>query len=116
MLNILGYIVELPADLAFLAAPGFAFAINMMAWILIAILINFVFLKILKFITRRLPGDLEDIILGILRRPILFLFGLYGIDFSLRQLPLLTCCPGMDRYDQLLDRHPDRDAYPGTVY
>jgi MscS family membrane protein len=94
VLNILGYIIELPAELAFLSTPGFAFAFNMLAWIIIAVLINLIFLRILKFITRRLPGDLEDIIFVILRRPILILFGLYGIDFSLRQLPLLAVVQG----------------------
>ena len=46
-------------------------------------------MRLLKLITRQIPGDLEDIILGILNRPILILIGLYGVNFSLRQLPLL---------------------------
>jgi small-conductance mechanosensitive channel len=89
VLNILGYILVLPADLGFLAAPGPAFFINMVAWIIIVLLLNFILLRGLKFFTRRIPGDLEDIILGILSRPILILVGLYGVNFAFRQLPLL---------------------------
>jgi MscS family membrane protein len=89
MLNILGFLVNLPAELAFLARPIPAFIVNMAAWILIAILINLFVLRLLKLITRQIPGDLEDIILGILNRPILILIGLYGVNFSLRQLSFL---------------------------
>ena len=89
VLNILGFMIPLPPGFEFLAEPGLAFVLNMIAWIVIALLINFVIIRGLKLIARRIPGDLEDIILGILRRPILILFGLYGVDFSLRQLPLL---------------------------
>ncbi len=89
MLNILGFVIPLPPGFEFLALPGVAFVLNMIAWIVIALLINFIIMRGLKFVVRKLPGDLEDIILGILRRPTLILFGLYGVDFSLRQLPLL---------------------------
>ena len=89
MLNILGFMIPLPPGFEFLAQPGVAFVLNMVAWIVIAVLINFLLMRVLKIIVRQLPGDLEDIILGILRRPVLILFGLYGVDFSLRQLPLL---------------------------
>ncbi|NTV36504.1 MAG: mechanosensitive ion channel family protein [Anaerolineaceae bacterium] len=89
MLNILGFLVELPNDLAFLAKPIPTFLINMAVWIVIALVVNFVILRLLKLLTRTIPGDLEDIILGILNRPILILIGLYGANSSLRQLPLL---------------------------
>jgi MscS family membrane protein len=89
MLNLLGFQIELPVSLVFLEQPIWAFAANMAAWIVIALLVNFILLKLLKLITRQIPGDLEDIILGILNRPILTLIGLYGINYSLKQLPLL---------------------------
>jgi MscS family membrane protein len=89
MLNILGFEVNLPPNLVFLTGSVPAFIVNMAAWIVIALITNFIVLRLLKLITRQIPGDLEDIILGILNRPILILIGLYGVNFSLRQLPLL---------------------------
>ena len=89
MLNILWFTIALPSGLEFLAEPFPAFLINLAVWILIAIFINFIVLRLLKFLTRQLPGDLEDIILGILSRPVLILIGLYGIVTSLHHLSLL---------------------------
>jgi len=89
MLNILGYMVALPAGLEFLTTPGFAFVINMFTWILVDLVVYFALLRSLRLITKQLPGDLEDIILSIISRPILILIGLFGIDFSFRLLPLL---------------------------
>jgi MscS family membrane protein len=89
MLNLLGYLIVLPSGLEFLGEPVWAFCINLVAWILIALLVKFVVLRLLKFITRQLPGELEDIMLGILSRPILILIGVYGVNASLHQLPLL---------------------------
>ncbi len=71
MLKILGFLIDLPSELAFLANPVPSFIINMAAWIVIAIFINLIFVRILKLITRRIPGDLEDILLGILNQPII---------------------------------------------
>jgi MscS family membrane protein len=89
LLNLLGYTIALPSGLEFLSDPIWAFGINLATWILIALLIKFVLLRVLMFITRHLPGDLEDIVLGILSRPILILIGLYGVNASLHLLPLL---------------------------
>ncbi len=89
MLNILGFSIPLPPGLEFLAQPVPVFLINTAAWIILIILVNFILLRILKFITRRIPGDLEDIVLAIITRPVMIFIGLYGLTFSLHQLPLL---------------------------
>ena len=89
MFNLLGYTIVLPSGLEFLGDPIWAFVINLVLWILIALLVKFVILRLLKFITVQLPGDLEDIVLAILSRPILILVGLYGLNFCLHLLPLL---------------------------
>jgi MscS family membrane protein len=89
MLNILGYSIQLSPEFAFLSGTFPAFLINMAAWVIIALIMNYIVLRLLKLITRQIPGDLEDIILAILNRPILILIGLYGINFSLHQLPLI---------------------------
>lgn len=89
MINILGWTLQLPAGLEFLAQPVIEFIINVTAWLLVAVVVNFVFLRLLKFVTRRLPGEVEDIILSILSRPIIILILLYGANLSLRQLQLV---------------------------
>ena len=88
MLNILGYLIQLPPQYAFLLEPWIVFTINMAAWILIVLFLNFVLIRALRFLARRFPGDLEDIVLAIMHRPIMVLIGLYGITFSLRLLPM----------------------------
>ena len=89
MINLLGFSLTLPAGLEFLGQPVPAFIINLLIWLLVALLVNGVLLRVLKALTRRLPGEVEDILLGILSRPIVILIVLYGIGYSLRLLPLL---------------------------
>ncbi len=67
-----------------LATPLASFLINLAAWLIIALLVNLLLMRLLKLVTRTLPGDLEDILLGILRRPIVLLILLYGAHASLR--------------------------------
>ena len=88
MLNILGYLIQLPPQYAFLLEPWVVFTINMAAWILIVLFLNLILIRALRFLARRFPGDLEDIVLAIIHRPIMVLIGLYGLTFSLRLLPL----------------------------
>jgi MscS family membrane protein len=89
MLNLLGFQIVLPSEFTFLANPFPAFIINMAAWIVVAIFTSKIILRLLRLITRQIPGDLEDILLAILNRPIIILIGLYGINYSLHQLPLV---------------------------
>jgi len=89
MLTLLGFEILLPEFLLFLQQPAAEFLVNLLAWILIALVLNFIVMKLLLLVTKRLPGDLEDIILGILRRPLTLLVILYGINKSLQILPLL---------------------------
>ena len=89
MFTLLGFEINLPEFLLFLKEPVLSFAANLAAWILVALLVNLVVMRFLLFVTRQLPGDLEDIILGILRRPVFLLILLYGINKSLQLLPLV---------------------------
>ncbi len=88
MLTIFGFEIPLPEPLAFLATPLGFLIVNLAAWILTAILVNLVLLRLLKFVTRQLEGDLEDIVLAILRGPLIILILLYGILSTLRSLDL----------------------------
>ena len=58
MFQLLWFQIQLPEALAFLLNPISEFIINLAAWILIAILVNFILMRIIRFITRQLPGDL----------------------------------------------------------
>jgi MscS family membrane protein len=89
MLTLLGFQIPLPPQLLFLSSMTASFVANLVAWTIISLLVNFVLLRLVKVVTRRLPGDLEDIILVILRRPLIILILLYGINQSLKLLPLL---------------------------
>ena len=88
MLTIFGFDIPLPEALQFLATPVGFLVLNLAAWILAAILVNLVLLRLLKFVTRQLAGDLEDIVLAILRGPLIILILLYGILSTLRGLGL----------------------------
>lgn len=88
MLVLLGFNIPLPPALSFLASKPATFLLNLAAWFLIALLVNFVFLRLLKRLTRRIPGELEDILLGIVSTPLVLLVLLLGIRSSLHILAL----------------------------
>ena len=90
MVTILGFEVALPEFLLFLHEPVPAFVLNLLAWIFIALVLNFIVMRFLLLITKQLPGDLEDIILGIIRTPIFLLVILFGVNKSLQLLPLIN--------------------------
>lgn len=86
MLDLLGMLVPLPPALAFLAGKTATFLVNLAAWLLIAILVNFIVLRLFKLLTRRVPGELEDILLGIIGSPLVLLVILIGARTSMRFL------------------------------
>ncbi len=88
MFQLLWFQIPLPDGLQFLETPVVQFLANIAAWILIALLVNFILLRVIRFITRQLPGDLEDIVFGILRGPLIVLLLVLGAVRSLELLPL----------------------------
>lgn len=88
MLVLLGFTIPLPPALSFLAGKPATFLLNLAAWFLIALLVNFVLLRLLKRLTRRIPGELEDILLGIVSTPLVLVVLLLGIRTSLHILDL----------------------------
>ncbi len=88
MLTIFGLSILLPDSLLFLATPVGAFIATALVWALIAGLVHLLFTRILKALTRRMPGEIEDIIVEILRKPLFYLVVTYGIVNSLKLLPL----------------------------
>lgn len=88
MLTLLGFELELPAQLGFLAQPGFTFAINLGAWLALAVFIYWVIIPIVKRFTRYMPGEVEDIIVAIIRRPVALLTFVVGARVSIGYLVL----------------------------
>jgi len=88
MLTILGFDLPLPPDLAFLGEPAFTFAINLLLWAVLAVLVYWVVIPIVKRFTRFMPGEVEDIIVGIIRRPITLLVFVIGARLSINCLAL----------------------------
>ena len=88
MVEILGYSVDLPPQLALLSKPEFTFSLNMAVWLALTILSYWVISPIIKRITRYVPGEVEDIVVGIMRRPFSMLIFVIGARISLRYLYL----------------------------
>lgn len=88
MIKILGFELQLNAQWEFLANPVATFFINLAAWCILSLVIYWGILPLLKRITRFLPGEVEDIVLGIIRRPISLLVFVIGIRLSIRYLEL----------------------------
>ncbi len=88
MLHVLWFTIPLPPELEFLGAPIYSFLATALAWVLIAILVNLIFTRLLRLVMRNAPGEIEDIVLGILRKPILILIIAYGTVQSLQFLDL----------------------------
>ena len=88
MLTILGFDLPVNDQWGFLLNPVPTFLVNLAAWCILALLIYWGVLPLLKRLTRFLPGEVEDIILGIIRRPISLLILMIGIRFSVRHLEL----------------------------
>jgi len=88
MFHILWFQIPIPPELSFLTIPLVQFLVNLAVWILIALAVNFILMRVIRFITRQLPGDLEDIVFAILKGPLILLILLLGTVRSLELLPL----------------------------
>lgn len=99
MFTLLGFDLVLPDGFEFLSVLWVNVLINAVAWVLLSIFINLVILRLIRYITRQLPGDLEDIVFGILRGPLIILILLYG---SVQTLGLLNLSGTANHYIQLV--------------
>lgn len=86
MITLLGIDIQLPSQLNFLAAPLPIFVLNLLAWLVLAAFIYWVITPALKRFTRALPGEVEDIVLGIVRRPLSLLVFMIGLRVSIKYL------------------------------
>ncbi len=99
MVTILGFEINLPAGLEFFSILWVNVIVNIAAWLAVTFIINFILLRIIRFITRQLPGDLEDIVFAILRGPLILLILLYG---SVQTLFLVNLTQSAKHYVNLV--------------
>jgi small-conductance mechanosensitive channel len=88
MVTLFGYPITLPPPLDSLDPTAATFILTGLAWIGICILAYLVLTYVLRAIARRLPGEVEDSLLAILRKPIMILVIAYGAVNTLETLPL----------------------------
>jgi len=88
MVTVLGYSVDLPSQLAFLSRPEFTFMLNLAVWLALAVIGHWVIIPIIKRVTRFMPGEVEDIVVSIIRRPASLLIFVIGARVSLQYLAL----------------------------
>jgi small-conductance mechanosensitive channel len=88
MVTLFGYPIHLPAPLDRLDPTYATFFLTALAWIGICTLAYLVLTYLLRAIARRLPGEVEDALLAILRKPIMILIVAYGAVNTLETLPL----------------------------
>jgi small-conductance mechanosensitive channel len=87
MVNLFGYPIYLPQPFDRLDPDVASFLLTALVWAVICLLAYLILTYLLKAVARRLPGDLEDTLLGILRRPFIVLIVAFGLVYSLERLP-----------------------------
>ena len=82
MLDILGLEVNLPTWLGFAATSLGTFLINMAAWVIIALLVYYATCLLIRYVTRHTRTRIDDLIIGLIRKPLLILLVAYGLLHS----------------------------------
>jgi MscS family membrane protein len=79
MIRIWLWEVPLPPGLQFLAAPWASALATLLFWLLVAFVLQFIVLRLIKAIARRTDSEIEDVIIDVSRRPIVLLVVLLGL-------------------------------------
>lgn len=88
MVSVFGFTIQLPPEWGFLNNIYGSFILTFAAWILIALAVYVIATYPFRWMLRRLPGEIADIILEIIRKPLILLTLAFGILNSLERLPL----------------------------
>lgn len=78
-MDILGLDLKLPAWLGFAATPLGMFLVNLIAWGIIALVVYYATSLLIKYATRHTRTRIDDLIIGLIRKPLLTLLTAYGI-------------------------------------
>jgi MscS family membrane protein len=88
MITILGFPVQLPPTWQSLAGPWASFLTTILAWAGIVFVVYLLLNYVLRWLVRRIPGELAGIFLDIARWPVLILLIAFALASSLRLLGL----------------------------
>ncbi len=84
MITILGLDLTLPDSLRFAATPPAVFITNLVVWILIALAVSHLTRLLVQRVLRRSATQIDDILIGIIRRPLVLLLVANGLLQSWR--------------------------------
>src|SRR3990170_11435 len=76
----------LPPELQFLANPWGSALATLLFWLLVAFVLQFLVLRLIKALARRTESEIEDVIIDVSRRPIVLLVIILGLISSLDSL------------------------------
>lgn len=88
MITVIGYSIQLPPELQFLANIWGSFLATVIAWALIALVVYVLFTYGLRFLTRKTETEIDDIVIAILEKPLIILIVVFGTLNSLEVLEL----------------------------
>ena len=83
MIQIWLWEIPLPPQFQFLANPFGSAAATLAFWLLVALLLQVLVLRIVKAIARRTDSEVEDVVVDVSRRPLILLTLILGIGASL---------------------------------
>ncbi|MCK5562047.1 MAG: mechanosensitive ion channel, partial [Thermoplasmata archaeon] len=89
-IDLLGFHFEFPEQLKVLDNNFGRFLVQFIIWLIIASIVLVILDPIIRRATKKSVSKIDDIILDIIRRPVLILIILYGVVVSLRELELPT--------------------------
>ena len=87
-IEILGFHREFPEPVKFLDNNYGRFFVQFVLWVIIAIIVLMILDPVIRRLTKKTTTRIDDIILDIIRKPVLILIILYGVVASLKELEL----------------------------
>lgn len=88
MVSLFGFKFQLIPEWGVFDNVYISFILTLAAWLVIALVLYIISTYPLRWMLRRLPGEIADIVLEIIRKPIILLVLAFGILNSLELLPL----------------------------
>ena len=88
MLTLLGNEIPIPSWLAGVNPVLLSFIANTLGWLGVGLVLYLLLTYVFRWITRRIPGDADDVILGVVRKPAVVIAVLLGIVNDLEILPI----------------------------
>lgn len=87
-IDMLGFHIDFPEPIKFLDNNYGRFLVQFLIWVLIGAIVLLILDPVIRKATEKTETKIDDIILGIIRKPVLILIILYGMVVSLKELEL----------------------------